>query len=122
MRKSSKRFPWENVFAWWLDILPEDWGELLFRLNLIICKLFFTHSCSSVSENDIMINRNSTSEKILFVYPTSKGMDISIFPVLISHCYPCTLFIFQNIILGGNRTFSTTVGKNISGGDTVFYD
>ena len=78
MQKSSKRVPWENFIAGWLVIIPEDWGELLFRLNLIICKLFFTHFCSSVSENDIMINRNSTSEKILFVYPTSKGMDISI--------------------------------------------
>ena len=77
----SKRVPWENVFSGWLVILPEDWGELLCLLNLIIFNSFLTHSFSIVSENSIMMNRNSTGATLSPCFnPTSKGMDISIFP------------------------------------------
>ena len=54
-----KRVPWENVFAGWLVIIPEEWGELLCCLNLIIFKSFLTHSFSVVSENAIMTNKKS---------------------------------------------------------------
>ena len=44
IQKISNRVPWENAFAGWLVIIPEDWGELLFFFNLIIFKSFLAHS------------------------------------------------------------------------------
>ena len=81
MQKISKMVPWENDLRGWLVILPEDCGELLCRLNLIICESFFTHSSSNVSANAIIIKRNKNGATLSpCLTPTLKDMDMSVSP------------------------------------------
>ena len=64
-------------------ILPEDCGELLCCLNLIIFKSFITHYFSIVSANSIMMNRMSTGATLYPCFtPTSKSMDMFIFNII----------------------------------------
>ena len=109
MQKSSKRVHWENVFARWIVILPEDWGELLFCLNWIICKLFFTHSSSSVSENVITMNRSSTGMTLSpFLNYTSKDMYISIFPSISITLLSVYILLTEEHNFGGRPYFFNT--------------
>ena len=81
MQNILKRVPWENDLRGWLVILPADCGELLCRLNLIICKSFFTHSSSNVSANAIIIKGNKTGVTLSpCLTPTSKDMDMHVSP------------------------------------------
>ena len=101
-----KRVPWENVFAWWLVILPEDWGELLCRLNLIIFKSFITHYFSIVSANAIMINKKSTGAELSScLTPTSKGMYMSIFYIINLTLLSMYILLIAEHNLGGQPYF-----------------
>ena len=106
IHKILKRVPWENVFAGWLLIIPEDWGELLCCLNLIIFKSFLTHYFSIVSANAIIMNSKSTGATLSpCFYPTSKGMDMSIFPSIILTFLSVYILLIAEHNLGGQPYF-----------------
>ena len=83
-------------------ILPEDRGELLCRLNLIICKPFLTHSFYSVSSNSIMMNRKRTGVTLSPSFtPNLKGMDMSIFPSISLTLLSVYILLIAEHNLGG---------------------
>ena len=75
-------------------------------LNLIIFKSFLTHSFSIVSANAIMTNKKSTDATM---YPcftnTSKGMDMSIFPIINLTLLSVYILLITEHNLGGELYF-----------------
>ena len=99
--KNLKRVPWENVFAGWLVILPEDWGEFLCHLNLIILKPFITHYFSSVSKMlSLWIGRVQVQHCLLVLLQLLKLRIFQSLLVSVSLCCLCTSSLLQNIIWG----------------------
>ena len=87
-------------------ILPKDWGELLCRLNLIIFKSFLTHYISVVYENAIMMNRKSTGATLYPCFtPTSKVMEMSIFPIISLTLLSVYIILIAEHNLGGQPYF-----------------
>ena len=90
----------------WLVIIPEDWGEFLCCLNLIIFKPFLTHYFSIISTNAIIMNRKSTGAALSHCFtPTSKGMDMSIFPIISLTLLSVYILLIAENNLGGQPYF-----------------
>ena len=82
MYNSSNRFPKLKGFGLCLTIWTVKRFELLCIDNVDFVILFLVHYFSKVSANSMIRNRKRTGDMLsLFLTPTLKGMDVSIFPI-----------------------------------------
>ena len=87
-------------------ILPEDLGEMLCGLNLILCNPFLDYSFSSVSANAIMMNRQKIGETLSPCFnPALKVMDMSIFPSISLTLLSVYILLVAEHFLGGKPYF-----------------